>query len=304
MSTWWQAVRVLAGAILLSTLVSGKELENLVNFRQRECRQRIPRGDVADLLPESLQKIHPRNLKVLSRQRRFLAWPSGSTLTVTPAFSIPVASDDFQSVSMYLALPFILDLPDAPLRLIKSESTTASPYGYGSYANTADTRYDSSNSNGDSNHLGYGTGSSYTSYGGYEQFNHYYGDDSHYGGFGKRSIDSHRQAGFNVIQNGLENMGLPGKSCLLRTVCEVAREPVTDLGVVGEILNLLFAAGYGEGSEAMHEYVVAEEKGRREGDCEGRYNECPLGVASLIHSGVSHLFAGLASTGVQGSGLL
>ncbi|XP_027215782.2 uncharacterized protein [Penaeus vannamei] len=303
MSPSWRAVRVLAGGLLLSTLVSGKELENLVNFKQRECRQRIPKGDVGDLLPESLQKIHPRNLKVLSRQRRFLAWPSGSTLTVTSAFSIPVASDDYQTVKMYIGFPFTLDLPDAPLRLIKSqEPTTDAPHGYGSYASTADTRYDYGSSG--SNDFGYGTGSSYSSYGGYEQFNHHYGDDSHYGGFGKRSVDSQREAGFNVIQNGLENMGLPGKSCLLRAVCEVAKEPVTDLGVVGEILNLIFAAGYGEGSESMHEYVVAEEKGRREGDCEGRYNECPLGLVSLLHSGVSHLFAGLASAGVQGSGLL
>ncbi|XP_042878685.1 uncharacterized protein LOC122257462 [Penaeus japonicus] len=301
MATCWQAMRVLAGAIIFSALASGKELENLVNFRQRECRQRIPRGDVADLLPESLQKIHPRNLKVLSRQRRFLSWPSGSSLTITPAFSIPVASNDYETVKIYIGFPFTLDLPEAPLQLIKSRTTTtaAPSYGYSSYAQTADTRFDSA-----SHSFGHGVGSSYSSYGGYEQFNDFSGDDSHYGGFGKRSIDSQRQAGFNVIQNGLENMGLPGKSCLLRAVCEVAQEPVEDLGVVGEILNLVFAAGYGEGSEDMHEYVVAEEKGRREGDCEGRYNECPLGVASLLHSGVSHLFAGLASTGKFGSGLL
>lgn len=63
-------------------------------------------------------------------------------------------------------------------------------------------------------------------------------------------------------------------------------------------------AGFGEGSDEMHEFVVAEEKGRREGNCEGRYSECPLSLAQLLQNGLSYLHSGLANTGVLGSGLL
>lgn len=63
-------------------------------------------------------------------------------------------------------------------------------------------------------------------------------------------------------------------------------------------------AGYGEGSTEMHEFVVAEEKGRREGNCGGRYSECPLSLAEILQNGLSYLHAGLANTGVLGSGLL
>ncbi|XP_069983650.1 uncharacterized protein [Penaeus vannamei] len=155
------------------------------------------------------------------------------------------------------------------------------------------------------------SGSSYTSYGEddeyysrYSQHDQYYGGSSHSGGYGKRSLDSQRLAGFAVIENGLDNFGLPGKSCLLRAICEMAEEPVHELGVVGDILNLIFAAGFGEGSDEMHEFVVAEEKGRREGNCEGRYSECPLSLAQLLQNGLSYLHSGLANAGVLGSGLL
>ncbi|XP_042878691.1 uncharacterized protein LOC122257467 [Penaeus japonicus] len=302
MATWYARVSLLAAALVLSALVSGKEVESLQNFKQRECRQRIPRGDVADLLPESLQKIHPRNLKVLlSRQRRFLSFPKGSRLVMSFVLRMPVKTINGNTLSLYIGTPFRLALPSGVLTFRRSNATTTPTpttttppsSGYGAYE--ANTRFDD-----------HQPGSSYSSYGegDYYSRNDQDGGSGYFGGYGRRSIDSERRAGFAIIQNGLDNLGLPGRACLLRAVCEIAEEPVDGLGAVGDILNLIFAAGYGEGSEEMQEFAVAEERGRREGDCEGRYSECPLSLAELLQSGLSYLHAGLANTGVQGSGLL
>lgn len=39
----------------------------------------------------------------------------------------------------------------------------------------------------------------------------------------------------------LRSLGLPGRACVLRTVCEIGRRPVDDLGLLGDILNLIFS---------------------------------------------------------------
>ncbi|XP_042878684.1 uncharacterized protein LOC122257461 [Penaeus japonicus] len=214
-------------------------------FKHRECRQR--RGDVA-ALPDSLAPTpsHPRDLKILSRPRRFMSWPEGSTLSMHPSLSIPYVSynDGYQKGSLYLGFPLSLRLPTAPLRFIGSGAPLV-----------------------------------------------------------RRSLDQHRNWSFSILEDGLNTAGLPGRACVLKTVCDFARQPIDDLGLLGDIINLIFSAGYGEGSEGMHEFVMAEEVGRREGDCEGRYTECPVGVSGLLQSGLSYLLAGAANAGSRGNSL-
>lgn len=109
---------------------------------------------------------------------------------------------------MYIGTPFRLSLPSGALTFRRSNSTTttttttttASPPSSGYDAYMADTRFDY-----------HPSGSSYTSYGEddqyysrYSQHDQYYGGSSHSGGYGKRSLDSQRLAGFAVIENGLD----------------------------------------------------------------------------------------------------
>ncbi|XP_037789334.1 uncharacterized protein LOC119584744 [Penaeus monodon] len=233
-------------AISTLWLLLGSEVSTTKHdlFKHRECRQR--RGDVADI-PDSLTAApsHPRNLKVLSRPRRFMSWPEGSTLTMHPGLSLPYVSysDGYQKGSLYLGFPMTLRLPTAPLRLAGSGAPLF-----------------------------------------------------------RRSLDQHRNWSFSILQDGLNTFGLPGRSCVLKTVCEIARQPVDDLGLLGDIINLIFSAGYGEGSEGMYEFVAAEQAGRRAGDCEGRFPECPLGIAGLLQSGLSYLLAGLSNAGSRDHG--
>ena len=39
----------------------------------------------------------------------------------------------------------------------------------------------------------------------------------------------------------IRSVGLPGRECVLRAVCEVGEEPLQGMGVLGEVLNLIFA---------------------------------------------------------------
>ena len=57
------------------------------------------------------------------------------------------------------------------------------------------------------------------------------------------------------------------------------------------------SAGYGAGSPEVKEYVVAEEAGRRQGDCESMYPACPYHLAGMAQSAFSYFHQGLATAG-------
>lgn len=45
----------------------------------------------------------------------------------------------------------------------------------------------------------------------------------------------------------------------------------------------------------MQEYVVAEEAGRRQGNCDSRYPECPYHLAGMAQSALAYFHQGLAT---------
>ncbi|XP_064106731.1 uncharacterized protein LOC135215703 [Macrobrachium nipponense] len=274
-------VSILATVFSVSSVTSGLEVDAQKNFQLRECRQRSWRGDIGSLPANKILPDHPNKVKVLSRSRRFIGWPKGSTLTIYTGLTVPLHTYvNGDTMNLYLGFPFTLNLPSGKLVLKGTTTTTPPPpSSYGHYGN-------------------YSSGGS----GPYNKQD--FPQDSHYNSLSKRSIDSQRRTGFSIIQNGLENLGLPGKSCLMRAVCEVADHPVSDLGLVGDFLNLFLAAGYGEGSEEMADFVSAEDLGRREGDCESKFSDCPLPLADLLQSGLSYLHAGLAGAGSQHASFL
>ncbi|XP_042237490.1 uncharacterized protein LOC121876460 [Homarus americanus] len=113
------------------------------------------------------------------------------------------------------------------------------------------------------------------------------------------SLDSQRHWIFAVIQEAISTTGLPARPCVLKVICEVAYIPLDDLGLLGQVVNLIFAVGYGEGTAEMVEFHLAEENGLSGGDCSKLYPLCPVSLAGLLHDCLSYLHGGLVSAGGQ-----
>lgn len=45
---------------------------------------------------------------------------------------------------------------------------------------------------------------------------------------------------YGVVEDFLSNFGLDGKACLLRAICEVHAHPLSNFGLIGEMLRLFF----------------------------------------------------------------
>ena len=76
--------------------------------------------------------------------------------------------------------------------------------------------------------------------------------------------------------------GLPGKSCVLRAVCELAEAGgLTEQGLAGRAAQALMLMEYAEEEEALVDYLSARAVGRRSaGQCAAAYT-CPLPLGSM-----------------------
>ena len=76
--------------------------------------------------------------------------------------------------------------------------------------------------------------------------------------------------------------GLPGKSCVLRAVCELAQAGgLTGQGLAGRAAQALMLMEYAEEEEALVDYLTARAVGRRKsGKCSSGYT-CPLPLSSM-----------------------
>ncbi|CAH0385570.1 unnamed protein product [Bemisia tabaci] len=45
---------------------------------------------------------------------------------------------------------------------------------------------------------------------------------------------------FNVLEKSLSRRGLDGMSCILKAICEVAETPYTHIGLIGQLIDLIF----------------------------------------------------------------
>ncbi|XP_045594808.1 uncharacterized protein [Procambarus clarkii] len=85
-----------------------------------------------------------------------------------------------------------------------------------------------------------------------------------------------REMMYMVVEDTLDNMGMNGKACLLRAICEIFQVPLINHGFFGEVLELFFSAGRSPHSEKrLKEYTLAEKAGKTTGDCSGYHHECP-----------------------------
>ncbi|KAH8363648.1 hypothetical protein KR084_012733 [Drosophila pseudotakahashii] len=95
---------------------------------------------------------------------------------------------------------------------------------------------------------------------------------------------------YRSIEMVIENMGLPGRSCLLRLICEHAALPLNhESGLLGEIMNIVLRPSSSVdqlGQPTDKEYHLSEHFGKRGGDCQAAYasrcKKSPMELISLL----------------------
>ncbi|BFF89018.1 uncharacterized protein DMAD_07867 [Drosophila madeirensis] len=96
---------------------------------------------------------------------------------------------------------------------------------------------------------------------------------------------------YRGIEMVIANAGLPGRSCLLRLICEHAALPLNhESGLLGEVLNIVLTPSSSRDELAAHgsnrDYHASERFGRRGGDCEAFYaSKCqktPMDLISML----------------------
>jgi len=103
----------------------------------------------------------------------------------------------------------------------------------------------------------------------------------------RRAVEEEDRARlYNSIESALETAGLPGRPCLLRTICEVAEAPIT-YGLAGDLLNLALTpslAGMLSTYSELAAYLEAEEVGAggSDGGCHMHYVDCQMSLFDMI----------------------
>ncbi|XP_011298641.1 uncharacterized protein [Fopius arisanus] len=80
---------------------------------------------------------------------------------------------------------------------------------------------------------------------------------------------------YGTAEDMLTTMGLDGKACLLRAICEVQGHPLNNFGLIGEMLKLFFTASKSPFANLLKEYVEAENRGKQHGECWPYFKKCP-----------------------------
>merc|ERR1711962_1139099 len=84
-----------------------------------------------------------------------------------------------------------------------------------------------------------------------------------------------REMVFQVAEDYLSYVGMDGKQCLLRAICELFETPIQKHGLFGEILQLIFSVSNSIGAaERLADYLEAEEFGKKHKSCEKYYDGC------------------------------
>ncbi|XP_020718905.1 uncharacterized protein LOC105665771 isoform X1 [Bombus terrestris] len=86
---------------------------------------------------------------------------------------------------------------------------------------------------------------------------------------------------YGTAEDMLANFGLNGKACLLRAICEVQGHPLSNFGLIGEMLKLFFTASKSPFSNLLKEYVEAENRGKFHGECWPYFKDCPKSLFRL-----------------------
>ncbi|EFN75762.1 hypothetical protein EAI_09766 [Harpegnathos saltator] len=80
---------------------------------------------------------------------------------------------------------------------------------------------------------------------------------------------------YGTAEDMLNTLGMNGKACLLRAICEVQGHPLSNFGLIGEMLKLFFTASRSPFANLLKEYVEAENRGKFHGECWPYFKDCP-----------------------------
>ncbi|XP_050687483.1 uncharacterized protein LOC126980985 [Eriocheir sinensis] len=91
---------------------------------------------------------------------------------------------------------------------------------------------------------------------------------------------------YTSIESFLDGLGYDGRSCTLRTLCEIAEAPF-EHDLYGEVINLVLSASLSPNNSVEYDdYMLAEHYGRNYGDCGAIYHTCPTSVLDLISQSI------------------
>ncbi|XP_011629898.1 uncharacterized protein LOC105422287 [Pogonomyrmex barbatus] len=80
---------------------------------------------------------------------------------------------------------------------------------------------------------------------------------------------------YGTAEDMLTTLGMNGKACLLRAICEVQGHHLNNFGLIGEMLKLFFTASRSPFANLLKEYVEAENRGKFHGECWPYFKDCP-----------------------------
>nr|CAD7443232.1 unnamed protein product [Timema bartmani] len=106
---------------------------------------------------------------------------------------------------------------------------------------------------------------------------------------------------YSLVEHTIDRLGIDGRACLLRMICETSQDPVQkENGILGEMLHVFFTPSSTEEDSDRatdREYRAAEIQGYQpDTDCEIFYPECPHSLLDLVSEiliilfSISHLF--------------
>lgn len=86
---------------------------------------------------------------------------------------------------------------------------------------------------------------------------------------------------YSAIEEAINRSGLPGKECLMRTICEASHITFDPRNVIGEILHAILQPSTTDNTGT--EYHYAEKMGRLNlKECSTLYVKCPLSILDLF----------------------
>ncbi|KAL6444025.1 hypothetical protein ACFW04_001756 [Cataglyphis niger] len=80
---------------------------------------------------------------------------------------------------------------------------------------------------------------------------------------------------YGTAEDMLSTLGMNGKACVLRAICEVQGHHLNNFGLIGEMLKLFFTASRSPFASLLKEYVEAENRGKFHGECWPYFKDCP-----------------------------
>lgn len=103
-----------------------------------------------------------------------------------------------------------------------------------------------------------------------------------YSDTGARSFSTSRSDVLHKLEEVAERFGLDGEACVLRLLCEIQSQPMGELGLLGDIIHLVFRGDLEEEEthSRVEDYRRAMQLGHK-GDCWKLNTGCPVSLLNI-----------------------